>query len=238
MKRSLALTAALLLPLFPALANVAHALQSGLGRAAADAEFLTPWFLYGRYAFKLWTIFALPVIVAILSALLANVDHGPKAWKQLLALAFPRSLVFAGKWAALAGLTLLSTLVFALVNVWGGGLVHFLRPELGLDFPIPVGELIFRPFLGWLLAMLMLSLHLWLSLRWPSFLISITAGFAASVSNIFLVASQLFTRSAFSPWAMPVQAYGNWQLPLIVSLAGAALVYLLARREFVRRDVY
>jgi hypothetical protein len=180
----------------------------------------------------------MPIIAAILSALLANVDHQPKAWKQLFALPFSRSAIFAGKWGVLAGLTLLSTLVFSLANLLGGIVAYLIRPDLGWDFPIPMGELIARPLLGWLLAMLMLAIHLWLSLRWPSFLVSITIGFAASVSNIFLVNSYLFTRSALSPWAMPIQAYGHWQIPLIVSLTGAALVYFLARREFIHSDVF
>jgi hypothetical protein len=149
--------------------------------------------------------------------LVANLDHQPKAWKQLFSSSIPRSTIFAGKGVILAGLTLLSSLVFALVNLLGGVLVSFIRPELGLGWPIPVEVLIARPLLGWLLAMLMLSIHLWLSLRWPSFLVSITAGFAASVSNIFLVASYLFTRSALSPWAMPVHAYGDWGMPLSFS---------------------
>ena len=94
------------------------------------------------------------------------------------------------------------------------------------------------PLLGWLLSMFMLSIHLWISLRWSSFLVSITVGFAASVSNIFFVSSYLFEKSALSPWAMPVQAYGDWPATLLAALIGAMLVYLLTRSWFIRRDVY
>lgn len=238
LKRSLVLIVTLLIPLFPAFANVASCLQSGMGTALDDAVGLSPWSLYFRYAFKLWTIFALPMIVAIISALLANVDHQPKTWKMLFALPFPRAGIFAGKWVALSGLTLLSNLVFTLANLAGGTLVHFVRPEVGLEFPVPVGEAFSVALISWLLSLLMISIHLWVSLRWSSFLVSITLGFIATVSNLFLIASYLFGRSAISPWAMPVQVYGDWQGSLPAALLGALLVSLLAWRGFASRDVF
>jgi hypothetical protein len=237
LKRSLALVAAFLIPLFPSFINFASTLRSGVGRPIEGMEDLTRWALYGVYANKFWTIFALPFIVAILSALLANVDHKPRVWKTILALSYPRGAVFASKWFALAGITLLSSLTFALYNLLSGVIIHFIRPELGLDFPAPVMDIVTKAFIGWLLAMFMISIHQWISLRWSSFLASVVVGFAASVSNIFLISSYLYNKAALSPWAMPVMVYEDYSLTLIISLIGAALVYLFARREFVRRDV-
>jgi hypothetical protein len=237
LKRSLALIAALLIPLFPAFVNFASTLRSGVGRPIEGMEDLTPWSLYFVYANKFWTIFALPFVVAILSALLANLDHKSKTWKTILALSYPRGAVFASKWVALAGITLLSSLTFALSNLLGGVILHFVRPELGLDFPAPVMEMISNLCVGWLLSMFMISIHHWISLRWSSFLASVVVGFAASVSNIFLISSYLYEKAALSPWAMPVMVYEDYSLTLIISLIGAALVYLFARIEFVRRDV-
>ena len=238
MKRSLALIVALLLPLFPAFVNVAETLRTGLARATDDVEILSPWALYLRSAINLWVILAMPIVVAILSALLANVDHKPKAWKMLFALPLPRGAIFAGKWASLVGITFLSMGVFVLANAVGGSLIQFLRPELGLGFPIPLREVVSKPLLGWLLSLFMLTIHLWISLRWPSFLVSIAVGFAGAVSNIFLIASYLYSKSLVSPWAMPAQAYGEWRAVLVASLIGTVCTYFLARQDFVRRDVY
>jgi ABC-2 type transport system permease protein len=238
LKRSLALLIAVILPLFPAFANFAGTLRSGLGPAMDEIEARSAWSVYFHYSGEMWVIFALPLVVAILSALLANTDHKPKTWKQLFALPFPRSAVFWGKWWALAASLLLSTVVFGLASLASGAAVHFIRPELGLGFPPPLVEAFARPLLAWLLAMLMLSIHLWISLRWPSFVVSIGAGFAASVANIFLIWSYLLERSIFFPWAMPATAYSSWQATILPALLGAALVCLLAQREFVRRDVF
>jgi len=237
-KRSLALIAALVIPLFPAVVNLAGALRRGLAGDAEELAALGPWGLYVRYAIKFWVIFALPMVIALLAALLAQVDHKPKQWKQLFALAYPRSALYAAKWLALAGVTLLSTLVFAGANIVGGMIVAALRPDLGLELPLPLGEVVGKPLLAWALALAAISIHHWIALRWPSFLSSLAVGFAASVANLFLISSYLYERAAFFPWAMPSQAYGAWQGTLRASLIAAALVYALARAEFVRRDVY
>ena len=237
-KRSLALIAALVIPLFPAVVNLAGALRRGLAGDAEELAALGPWGLYVRYAIKFWVIFALPMVIALLAALLAQVDHKPKQWKQLFALAYPRSALYAAKWLALAGVALLSTLVFAGANIVGGMIVAALRPDLGLELPLPLGEVVGKPLLAWALALAAISIHHWIALRWPSFLSSLAVGFAASVANLFLISSYLYERAAFFPWAMPSQAYGAWRGTLLASLIAAALVYALARAEFVRRDVY
>jgi ABC-2 type transport system permease protein len=238
LKRSLALIVALVIPLFPACANVADGIQHGLAVSPLDNPAgLGPWSLLFRYAFKLWTIFALPMIVAILSALLAYTDHQPKAWKMLFTLPFPREAIFLGKWVALAALLLLSNLVFALANLGGGLLLRALHPEYGLDLPIPIGEAFAATLISWLLSLLMVTIHVWISLRWPSFLTSIVVGFVATVSNLFLIGSYLYGRVALSPWAMPVQVYDNWQGSLLVALPLSAFAAWLACRGFVRRDV-
>jgi ABC-2 type transport system permease protein len=238
LKRSLVLIVTLVIPLFPAVANVGDGIRNGFSpNVLEESAGLAPWSILLRFAFKLWTIFALPMIVAIISALLANTDHQPKTWKLLFALPFPRQAVFIGKWVALAGLLLLSNLAFALANLAGGLFIHFLHPEAGLGLSIPIGELVFGVLVSWLLSLFMVSIHLWISLRWSSFLASITVGFAATVSNLFLIASYMFGRSALSPWAMPAQVYTDWSGSLPAALAGAVLVGFLAMRGFVRRDV-
>jgi len=238
MKRSLALSVALVIPLLPTFANVASALQTGLGPQMEEGITLSPWSLFFRYTFRLWTIFALPMVVAIISALVAHTDHQTKAWKMLLALPISRQAAFGGKWIVLAGMLLLSNMVFMAANLMGGVLVNLLRPELGMGLPIPLGEALSVTLISWALSLLMVSIHLWISLRWPGFLASLTLGFIATVSNLFLIGSYLYGRVSLSPWAMPVQIYGDWQASMPVALGGALLVGGLACWDFVTRDVY
>jgi hypothetical protein len=232
-KRSLVLLVALLVPLFPVCANVAAKLRTG---TIVPEDNLGPWSLYLRYSIKLWAILIMPMLTALLSALLANVEHRTKQWKQLFVLPFPRSAIFVSKWVALGGITLLSTFVFAFANMAGGLAIHFLRPETGLDLPIPWGEALLKPLISWLLSMAMMAIHLWISLRWSSFLVSLTIGFTGTVSNIFLLSSYLYEKAAFSPWAMPGYSYDDWLPVLAASCVGALVILVLAGVQFVRRD--
>lgn len=238
LKRSLALLAAVAVPLLPVAADLMGTMSRGLGSLPDDPAGINPWALYVRMAVKLWTIFAMPTVVAVASALLANLDHKPRAWKLLLALPFPRGGLFAAKWAALAAMTLLSTAVFAAGNVAAGLALHYLRPELGLTWPVPVADAVWRPLLGWALALFMMTIHLAIALRWPSFMTSLVIGLVASVGNLFVVGSYLSVYAGYIPWTLPAMTYGDWAPALAFSLAGTAVTYVLARRAFVGREVY
>lgn len=240
-KRSQALFVAVLIPLFPAGLNFGEVLQRGLHLLPGEVPgALSAWSLYFRSSIDFWAIFALPLIVAVLSALLANVDHQSHQWKSLFAMAFPRSGIFAGKWAALMGLNALSAACFGAANVLTGLAAGMLRPDLGLAFGgLPWGEAFAAPLLGWLLASGMITIHLWISLRWSSFLVSILSGFLAVVANLFVIGSFMAANAAYFPWSMPSCVYSeNHLLVLVLSAACAGVVYLLANTQFVRREVY
>ena len=237
LKRSQVLWVALCIPLFPAALNFGQTLKYGL-RSFGDGLSLAPWSIYFQEAVRVWTMFALPFVVAILSAMLANRDHKTHQWKLLFALPFPRSAVFTGKWVVLMALNGLSSLVFMVMNVLSGLLVMCVRPELGLALPIPWAEVLLRPLLAWLLSTLMITIQLWISLHWTSFLTSILSGFLAFILNIYVLGSFMYKYAAFVPWSLPSLAYevnvpGILRISLVISL----VVYLLAQAEFVRRDV-
>ncbi len=234
LKRSLAILFALLIPLAASFVNFLITVQSGIGKPTLGIT--SPWSIYFMYSIKLWVIFCIPLLVSILSALLADVEHRTKAWKHLFAMPFPRAAILASKWLSLAGIILLSTLTFGATNLASGALIQVLQPAQGLQWPIPFLEAFSKPLIAWLLSLFIVSIHLWISLRWPNFLVSVTVGFAASISNIFLLSSNLYEHSVIFPWAMPAQAYDHWQMTLVSSLAGCVIIYWLAQREFALRE--
>jgi hypothetical protein len=189
-KRSQVLFVALLIPLFPAGLNFGEVLQRGLHVLESDTPGrLSPWSMYFRSSIDYWTIFALPLVVAVLSTLLANVDHQNHQWKELFSLAFPRTGVFAGKWTALMALCALSSIAFGIANILGGLAAGFLRPDLGLSLAtLPWIEAFSRPLLGWLLSSSMITIQLWISLHWSQFLVSILSGFLEVLSTCSLSA--------------------------------------------------
>jgi hypothetical protein len=198
LKRSLALSAALLVPLFPSFANFASALQSHIGRMPEDPAYLSMWSLYFRYSIKLWTIFAMPVVVALLRALLGAVDVKGKGWKHMFAMGVPQSAVFAGKWFSLAGLSLVSTLVFASAN-WPAAWRPTTCAPTWVGFPHPHRRGLRAPAAG----LAVVAVHAQPApMDQPALAglpVSLAVGFAASVSNLFTISSYLFSSSYFSP---------------------------------------
>jgi hypothetical protein len=240
-KRSQVLFVALLIPLFPAGLNFGEVLQRGLHVLESDTPGrLSPWSMYFRSSIDYWTIFALPLVVAVLSTLLANVDHQNHQWKELFSLAFPRTGVFAGKWTALMALCALSSIAFGIANILGGLAAGFLRPDLGLSLAtLPWIEAFSRPLLGWLLSSSMITIQLWISLHWSQFLVSILSGFLEVVVNLFVVGSFMAVVAGYVPWSMPSNTYTDgWPFTLMLSLFYTILVYLLANAEFIHRDVF
>jgi hypothetical protein len=239
-KRSQALIVALLIPLFPAGLNFGEVLQRGLHSLLSDVPGkLGPWSLYFRSSIDFWAIFALPLIVAVLGALLANVDHQTHQWKQLFSLPFPREAVFAGKWAALMALCALSAIAFGMANILSGLLAGWIRPDLGMNLSnLPWLEAFARPLLGWLLSSAMITFQLWISLRWAPFLVSLLSGFLAVVVNLFIIGSIMNVLTDYLPWSMPGSVYAHWPLTLALSALYSLVIYLLACAQFVRRDVF
>lgn len=237
-KRSLVLLVALAIPIFPAGLNFGQTLQRGVRAMPGDPLEMSAWTQYLRSSIDFWVIFALPMIVAILGALLANVDHKTRAWKVVCALPYPRAGVFTGKWVVLMGLTGLSALSFGVVNQVSGIIVHLLRPELGLGWHIPWAEAFLRPLLGWLLAAGMVTIQHWISIRWPNFLVSILTGFSVTVMNLFIIGSFMVSYAGYLPWSLPSLAYDPaWPQALATSAGFSLVAFTLALAEFKRRDI-
>lgn len=184
-------------------------------------------------AIGLWTYFVLPMTVAALSALLAQIEHGPRAWDHLFALPIPRSLLAASKAAALmilvgAETALLIVLVFATGS--GAGAIDPAR--------FPWGEALALAASAWLASGLMAVIQLWVAIAARSFVAPIGLGLAGTFG---VVAAMGAPFSAYLPWGMPLGAMPlSGGQPLAALLAGAlggiALLPVmaadLARREF------
>jgi hypothetical protein len=144
-KRSLALIAALVIPLFPAVVNLAGALRRGLAGDAEELAALGPWGLYVRYAIKFWVIFALPMVIALLAALLAQVDHKPKSGSSCCAANPARRSTRPSGWRWRAWRV--EHVVFA-----GANIVAEVRrraaPRLGAGIALAAGRVVGKPLLA------------------------------------------------------------------------------------------
>ena len=196
------------------------------------------WDTLSRESLAIWAIFLLPLLITLETALLAGIEHGEKQWKHLFALPTPRASFFAAKYLVTQAIALLSTLVVCLIVVICGFLLIAWFPTLSAAGPPAWGLILTRAISCWLAAGLILSLHLWIALRWPSFSVALGVGVAGTFFALFAASARV---GKFYPWLLPVNAF-NPQAPDRAAMAfwlgigGGILMAIAACVDFVRRE--
>ena len=180
--------------------------QLSRGRGATAQ---TLWDGLSRESTAIWAIFLLPLLITLETALLAGIEHGEKQWKHLFALPVPRVSIFAAKYLVTQGIALLSTLVVCLLICISGYSLIALFPALAAAGPPAFQLILTRALSCWMAAGLILSIHLWIALRWPGFTISLGAGVAGTFFALFAASARI---GKFYPWLLPVNAF-NTQAP-------------------------
>lgn len=245
-RRTLALWLVWVLPAAPAGLQLLLQL-TGNGRPSAQADPWV-WMIYG--AMITWTLFVLPLLVALETGLLAGIEHAASGWKHLFALPLRRGPVYAAKITTSAVLVLAAHAMLCLWIFVAGVLLAVLQPDLGFTWIPPMELLLFTAasFAG---SWLMLSLHAWIGLRWPSLVLNVGIAVVALVVNLSLVESDL---RRFFPWFIPANLTnemfqqlvegatardpGDLTLSLTTSLLGGTLVIAAAVVMLGRRDVH
>jgi hypothetical protein len=180
----------------------------------------------------LWTYFVLPMMIAALAALMAQIEHGPRAWDHLFALPVPRGMVIIAKAVVLMLLVGAQTLLLIVLMLGLGGLLGI--PPASFPWPGVLG----MAAMTWASAGLMAMLQLWVALAVRSFVAPIGLGLAGTFA---VVSAMGAPASAILPWGMPLAtlpiAGGTpMQALLAGSLGGLLLLPLIAvhlsRREF------
>lgn len=223
----------------PAVVALLQALQQLVRPLPADHAIPDPalWHQYGRAVLALWAFLMLPLFVTLQAALLGALEHQERQWKHLLALPVPRSVHFLAKAMALAALLALATLLLVVVLVPAGGALLGLRPALGLTGVPDLLSLWVKALQVYLAGLLMLTLQLWVALRWRSFTIAVAVGMSATVMGFLIAQSGTF--GPWFPWTMAVQPLSRhpdpWLICGVSTVAGVAVVcsgaWWFSRRE-------
>ncbi|MGZ9098142.1 MAG: ABC transporter permease [Brevundimonas sp.] len=230
LNRSLAILLAVAAPSLIALFTFFNMMR---GKAPA------PWDLWMGSASAIWAFFMLPMSVTALTALVAHMEHGPKAWDHLRALPLPRWRLYAAKAACvLAVVAGMSAAVLLLV--WGAvTLAAAIKPELQ-----PTGAFALATYartLGMMFvaSLLMIAIQLWTALRFASFVPGLVLGIGGT---FFAVVATSAKQGVFLPWQMPVNMMASeaWRVDAALGLGGGLGVVALglmtlhlARREVV-----
>jgi hypothetical protein len=162
---------------------------------------------FAQLTLTTWTIIVLPLYTALAGALVAALEHQGDNWKHLLALPVARRSIFVTKWVAGAGLLLVSSLVLPAAVGVATEILKALKPALR-GAPVPLALVTIRSLQVFCAAGLMLSIQVWVSLRWRSFIAGLAVGIVAVMILLGGVARAGFGTVVIYlyPWALPPTA--------------------------------
>ena len=203
------------------------------------------WLTLNQNSMVFWSLMMMPLFVTLETALLSGLEYGRKNWTLLYTMPVPRWAFYAAKEAismALIGISILVMWGFALLV---GLILQEIEPAYGLRADlIPWRQMLTGYTMVYLAAFLIISIHLWVSSRWPSFVVALGTGIAATVTAVLIFQSDW---GRFFPWTMPgLLALSTLQkvdlsmpapLFLVIGAGGGLLFAALASWDIGRRDV-
>lgn len=236
LKRTLALGLAFLAPLAIGFLLVVMFVQEGVPSSKDDH-----WAALIQNGHVLWSLLMLPLFVTLQMGLMANVEHGNKAWKLLYAQPLPRWSIYAAKQIISLALIALSALTLVVVLFASGRLVQLIDPTLHFDAPFPWDTVWLATAVSFLASSLIVAFQLWFSIRVPSFVASMAVGIAGTVAAVLVIQSDKY--GPYYPWtlagtsAMNVLNGRPFLTPVIIGVVGGLLIALLGCWDASRREV-
>ena len=192
LRRSLALLLAAVAPLLIAVFVFFNLLRIGKP---------VPWTMPLQSSAAIWAFFMLPMCATALAALLAQTEHGPRAWDHLRALPRPRWHFYAAKAVCALGVVVGMSVLLAVLAPLAILLVGALKPAMAAtgapDLPAFL-LLLGRIFLA---AWLLVAVQLWLALRYASFVPALALGIAGTFFSVVATSAKA---GVAMPWQMPV----------------------------------
>lgn len=185
-----------------------------------------------------WAFFMLPMSATALTALVAHMEHGPRAWDYLRALPVPRWRLYAAK--ALCVIALLAAMTgLNLLLTWGAvSVAAAVKPVVSPTGSPDLARLLLLNGKVILAATLLIALQLWTALRFASFVPALALGIGGTFFSVVATAAK---QGVFFPWQMPINMLAKeaWRVDTALTLGGGlgAVVLVLAIVHLARREV-
>lgn len=198
-----------------------------------------PWDMWMVSALGIWAFFMLPMSVTALTALVAQMEHGPRSWDHLRALPLRRWTLYAAK-AVSVFLVVALMSAGVLIMTWAAvRLAVAFKPELEPTGPFDVRTYLDTMGRMYLAAVLLIAVQLWLALRFSSFVPGLVVGIGGT---FFAVVASSARVGVFLPWQMPINmlATEGWRVhtALALGLGGGLLILTFAVWHLSRREVF
>ena len=197
-----------------------------------------PWEMWLGSTAGIWAFFMLPMSVTALTALVAQMEHGPKAWDHLRALPRPRWTLYAAKAACVLALVALMSLLNLAISYGAVVAASALKPVIAPSGPLDMHLHLLTVGKMWLAALLLVAIQFWTALRFSSFVPALAVGIGGTFFSVVATAAK---QGAFFPWQMPVNMLATepWRVQTALALGGGlgAVALALAVWNLTVREV-
>jgi len=242
-RRTIALKMVVLAPIAVVLLTLFMASQAPFSTLRRGGTAVDPWRPLSRVNLQFWGLLMLPLYVTLQTALLAGLDHADNQWKTLFARPVPRWTVYISKLTVAIAMVAASAGILVTGVSVEGKFLHWFDSGLGFAAKPPVALIARQAAQMTGLALLLLCIQHWVSLRWRSFSVSIGFGIVAIVTSfaMLLAAGQYGTWTQYFPWSLPmlVIARQPQSVEPVLWLSGLAAVVVIVAGclEFCRREL-
>jgi len=197
-----------------------------------------PWNQLLQMILVYWNLLMMPMFAVRETALIAQLEHGPKNWKLLYTQPVPRRSIYIAKLLVCLGWIAISNIVLLGATLAAGRLLQAISPTFGLDAPFPWRHALWLIGLSYLAGWFMIAFHLWVASRWPSFVVAMGTGVVAAIFTVFVFGEEV---ANYIPWTIPGAIVSESMEPeavggaVAICLAGAVLAILLGGWDVLRR---
>lgn len=244
LRRTLALRLALALPAVPCVLQLLNYLQRG---ETLLPEGVNPWCWLAQNVLIIWSVFLLPLFIALETSLLSGIEQSARGFKHLHALPVPRWSIHGAKLLVAFALVGVATACLCLDVIASGLVLRLAKPELGFEQAIPWWQVLGTAMLAYAASWFMLATHAFISLRWPSLVLNVGIALGAVFTSFAVTNTGLWR---IWPWSLPsvAQSLGArhllglgstsamaapW-LPVALGILGGILVAALGSRRLAR----
>ena len=186
----------------------------------------------------LWGAFMLPMTVTAMTALMAQMEHGPRAWDHLRALPVPRWMLYAAKLACTVALVAAMSVVLLGMTILAVEAAALVKPAIAPPDRLGLTNVMITLLRMYGAALLMTAIQLWLAIRFSSFVPAMAVGIAGT---FFALVSNAAWQGVFLPWQMPINMMSpaTWRgdLALMLGLGGGGVVSVILITHLSRREV-
>ncbi len=209
-----------------------------LGVAAiATGNSTDQWSKMAMSGAAIWSFFLLPMSATALTALIAQLEHGSRAWSYTLALPHPKWAVFTAKAIIIVLVMAVISALVGVATIMSGIVAGWIAPETAMQGDLPLALMGGILFKMWLTGLLVVAIQFAVAMRFESFAVPVVVGIAGTFVAVVATSAQA---GLYFPWLMATNILNSdperAQQALLMGSLGGVLLFTLTIAWLSRRD--